>query len=119
MESTRQKKFSRLIQQELSEIMARELEVPGSPMLTVSVVRSAPDLRVVKVYVSIFPDDKQDEAMEWLQENLSDVRHKLAVRIRHQVRYIPEIMLFLDDSMQESEHIESLLRDISGNKDKS
>lgn len=107
-ESTRQKKFSRLIQEELSEILAREISLDGNPMLTVSVIRSSPDLRQVRVYVSVFPDNLQNSSIEALTERSREVRHILAQRIRRQVRHIPELTFYLDDTMQEVGKMDNL-----------
>ena len=111
-ESNRQKKFSRLVQKELSEILQMDVVVPGSPMLTVSVVRSSPDLGSCKIYISVFPDAQRTNALNWLRENEWDVRQKLAKRVRHQVKFVPEIHFFPDDSLEEVEHMEKLFDQI-------
>lgn len=110
-ESHRQKKFSRLIQKELSEMLARDISLPGKPMLTVSVVRSSPDLGVCKVYISVFPDNLLTGTISWLEEHSWDVRQKLAARIRHQVRAIPELFFYVDDTLTYSENINKLIEE--------
>ena len=107
-ESNRQKKFSRLVQRELSEIMQREIEVPGNPIITPTVVRSSPDLRDCKIYVSIFPDEKIQETEEYLLDNLREIRQLLARRIGKQVRFIPDLRIFLDDSHSYAANIDQL-----------
>lgn len=107
-ESNRQKKFSKLIQKELSEILQWELKAPGQPMLTVSVVRSSPDLRVCKIYVSVFPDAQQDSVLKWFGTNDWEIRQHLARRIRKQVRYVPELHFYIDDTLQEVEAMDDL-----------
>lgn len=110
-ESNRQRKFSRLIQKELSELFAREIAVPGGPMVTVSVVRSTPDLGICKVFVSFFPETRQADSVQWLTDNQREIRQKLASRIRHQVKAIPELHFYLDDSLTYSENIGKLIED--------
>jgi ribosome-binding factor A len=110
-ESNRQLKFSRLIQKELSELLARDISFSGSPMVTVSIVRSSPDLGVCKVYVSVFPDKLQHRTITWLEENHREVRLKLAQRIRHQVKAIPDLLFFLDDTITYSENINKVIEE--------
>ncbi|MEM0996563.1 MAG: 30S ribosome-binding factor RbfA [Bacteroidota bacterium] len=113
-ESTRQKKLGRRIQQELSEIFQREMEMPAGAMLTVTVVRVTGDLREARVYISIFPDKDAETHIRELNERQKEVRGFLGRRIRKQVRHIPEMFFYLDDTQQEVAHIESLLSSIQG-----
>lgn len=108
-ESNRQKKFGKLVQKELSEIFQREVLLDGNPMLTVTVVRASPDLRMARVFISVFPDEQGPKAIEALQERYREIRQLLAGRVRQQVRFVPELQLFLDDTMQEVEKMEDLL----------
>ena len=108
-ESNRQKKFGKLVQKELSEIFQREIALEGAPMLTVTVVRASPDLRMIRLFISVFPDDKGVAAIAELEERYKEVRGHLGHRIKKQVRYIPEMQFFLDDTMQEVAKMEALL----------
>lgn len=111
-ESNRQKKFGRLVQQELSSIFQRDFEVPGGVMLTVTVVRSTPDLGIARIYISVFPEAKGAETIDFLNENAKEVRYQLGRRIRRNVRHIPELEFFLDDTLQEVDRMEQLFEDI-------
>jgi ribosome-binding factor A len=108
-ESNRQKKFGKLLQKELSEIFQRELHLEGYPMLTVTVVRTSPDLRTARIYISVFPDEKGPAAIAEVETRYREIRSVLAQRIKKQVRYIPELQFFLDDTLLEVEKMEDLL----------
>jgi ribosome-binding factor A len=116
-ESARQKKFSKLVQKELSEIFQREYQVPGAMLTTVSVVRTPPDLGLCKVYVSILPDASLQSCVEHLNEHQWEVRQRLAQRIRHQVRAIPELNFYADDTPQYAERINKLLDQVRPARD--
>jgi ribosome-binding factor A len=108
-ESNRQKKFGKLLQKELSAIFQRDLHLEGSPMLTVTVVRPSPDLRMARIFISVFPDGKGETAITELEAHYREVRAMLAQRIKSQVRFIPELQFYLDDTLQEVEKMEDLL----------
>lgn len=111
-ESNRQKKFGRLVQKEISELLQQEVSIPGNPLVTVSIVRSSPDLTICKVFISVFPDEIGSATLDWLVENTWDVRQKLAKRVRHQMKLIPEILFLEDDTLSEAEKIEKLLEKV-------
>jgi len=111
MDSTRQLKVSRLIQKELGEIFQRETRMLfGAALITVTQVRVSPDLSVAKVYVSLFnvPDTKV--LLKQIQENTKDIRMKLSERIKKQVRIIPNLVFFQDDSLDYAMRIDELLK---------
>lgn len=110
MDSTRQKKISRLLQRELAEIlrlMGKEF-APGS-MITVTSVRISPDLSVAKIYLSFFPSDRGESVLELVIRNSSRIRHTLGQKVRNQLRIIPELAFFIDDSLDYIDNIDSLL----------
>lgn len=112
MESTRQSKVSRLIQKDLGEIFQQESRnLFNGKMISVTVVRMSPDLGLAKVYLSIFPSDKIEENLETIRRNSKKLRHILAKRVRHQLRIVPELAFFLDDSLDYIENIDNLLTD--------
>ncbi|MEL6593381.1 MAG: 30S ribosome-binding factor RbfA, partial [Bacteroidota bacterium] len=104
-ESIVQKKTAALIQQELSEILSRQLSYVPGILLTVTVVRVVPDLSLAKVYVSTLPDSKLEETVKALRDNSWEVRFALGQRIRNKVRKIPELNFYADDSYAEAERI--------------
>ena len=112
-ESNRQKKLGKVVQKELSQIFQREIKVPGAPMLTVTVVRVTGDLRLARAYISIFPDSQGKPALAALGRMTREIRHHLAQRIKQQVRHIPDLEFYLDDTAQEVAHMDALFSRIN------
>jgi ribosome-binding factor A len=111
MDSTRQQKFSRLIQKEIAEIFQFETKGKfGSIMITVTQVKVSPDLGVAKIYVSLFPVKEKDKMLEIIRKSSHEIRGLLGKRIRHQARVIPELIFYVDDSLDYAERIENLLK---------
>jgi|SRR3954464_13055650 len=111
MDSTRQLKVSRLIQKELGEIFQKETRILfGNALITVTQVRVSPDLGVARVYVSLFNIPDKKVLLKSIQENTKDIRMKLSTRIKKQVRIIPNLVFFLDDSVDYAMRIEELLK---------
>ena len=79
-------------------------------MLTVSEVRISPDLSIAKVYVSVFPSEKQKEVMEVLEAEKKSLRGELGRLVAKQLRIVPELDFYLDTSLDYAEHIEQLLK---------
>ena len=113
MTITRQNKVARLIQKELGDIFQKESKDHyGGKMVSVTVVRMTPDLSIAKVYLSIFPlqHDKDIDPLAEVRENHSRLRYELGNRVRHQLRIIPELIFYVDDSLDYLENIERLLK---------
>lgn len=110
MESTRLSKIERLLQKELSEIFLLQTKAMPGVLVSVSVVRVSPDLSVARAYLSIFPSDKAKEILEAIRTNTKAIRFDLGQRIRLQVRKIPELSFFIDDSLDYIENIDNLLK---------
>ena len=109
--STRQLKVARELQKNLAEIIrGKGMAAFGGAMVTVSEVRISPDLSVAKVFVSIFPSDKQEAVMGILKDNLKVIRGELGHKIGRQFRIIPDLTFFLDTSIDYAQHIEELLK---------
>ena len=109
--STRQLKVAREVQRDLSEIIrSRGLAAFGGAMVTVSEVRISPDLSVAKVFVSIFPSEKQGPVMQLLQENNKALRGELGHVVAKQFRIVPELIFLLDTTLDYAQHIEELLK---------
>ncbi len=113
MDSQRLQKVARLIQKDLGEILQMEASnLFEGAMITVTGVRVSADLSLARVYVSIFAvrGKKVEEIFELLEQKKALVRMKLAQRVRHQLRVIPEIAFFIDDSLDYMENIDNLLK---------
>ena len=110
-ESTRQLKVAREIQKDLAEIIrGRGMASYEGAMVTVSGVRVSPDLSVAKVYVSIFPSEKAEKVMSLLNDNVRMYRGELGAMVAKQLRIVPELVFYLDSSLDYVEHIEELLK---------
>lgn len=109
--STRQLKVAREIQKDMAEIIrSKGMAAFGGAMVTVSEVRVSPDLSIAKTYVSIFPSDKQEAVMKILEENVKALRGELGRLVGKQLRIVPEIVFYLDTSLDYAEHIDELLK---------
>ncbi len=111
METIRQSKVGRLLQKELGQYFQKEGVVlaPGA-MITVTTVRMSPDLGSAKVYLSFFPSGKANEAIEEITKTARSIRYNLGKIVRHQLRVIPELFFFLDDSLDYLDNIDELLK---------
>ena len=110
MEGTRLSKIERLLQKELSELFRRQTSMMHGTLVTVSTVRVSPDLGVAKVYLSIFPSEKGKEHLASIEKNKKTLRYDLGQIVRTQLRKIPELVFFLDDSLDYLENIDKLLK---------
>ena len=110
MESTRQSKIARLIQKELSEIFLLQAKSMNGVLVSVTSVRVSPDLSIARVYSSVFPSERGNEIVKNLNGNMKSIRFDLGNRLRHQLRIIPELKFFIDDSLDYLERIDELLK---------
>lgn len=110
MDSTRQQKIARQIQRDIAEILQKELaDVCRGSLVTVTTVRVSPDLAYAKIYISIFPFERNAELLAAIKEQGWLVRKLLGSRIRNQLKVVPELEFFLDDSLEYIENIDNLL----------
>ncbi len=112
-ETVVQKKISRLVQKELSEIIRLGSSYSMGTMVTISIVRITADLGLAKVYVSVFPEDKLLPVVDHLNANVWEIRKSLAQRIRNKLRKMPEVAFYADDTLQEVERMEKILKDLN------
>jgi ribosome-binding factor A len=111
MDSIRQQKASRLIQKELAEIFLLDgKNMFGNAMITVTIVRLSPDLSVAKAYLSLFGVKDRDSLFKDIQIYTPEIRKILGKRIGKQVRIIPELKFFVDDSLDYIEKIDQALK---------
>lgn len=111
MDSTRQLKVARLVQKELSNFfMISGRSYFGNAMITVTQVGVTKDLSIARVYVSLFATPDKEALLNQIKGKLKHIRQDLGKRIGKQVRIIPEIELFLDDSLDYIEKIDELLK---------
>ena len=110
MQETRQNKIARLLQKELAEIFQSQTRMMRGVMVSVTRVKVSPDLSICTAHLSIFPSNKGEELLRNINANEKSVRYELGKRIRNQVRIIPELRFFIDDSLDYIERIDELLK---------
>ncbi len=111
MSSIRQQKVERLVQRALGEIFQQESSnLFGGAFITVTVVRISPDLGHAKVYLSFFTTGPKEDLLTLVESKGSHVRGLLGNRIGKSVRIVPELQFHIDDSLDQSEKIDNLLK---------
>ena len=110
MQETRQNRISRLLQKELSLIFQSQTRAMRGVMVSVTRVKISPDLSICTAYLSVFPSEKGDEILKHINANEKSIRYDLGTRVRNQLRIIPELRFFIDDSLDYIEHIDELLK---------
>ncbi|RNI23713.1 30S ribosome-binding factor RbfA [Rufibacter latericius] len=113
MESKRQQKFARLIQKELAEIFQRDVShLFQSTYISVSGVAVSPDLGVAKVHLSLLLNPKGRDLLNEIKVNTKTIRHELAKRIKNQVRVIPELIFYLDDTAEYAAKMDKIISEL-------
>ena len=112
METQRQKKIAGVIQEDIVDILQRAAVDGGlkGTLISVTKVSVTTDLSIAKVYISIFPNKGAEELLEGIKSNQPLIKHELAQRTRNQLRRVPELSFFLDDSLDYIENIEKSLK---------
>lgn len=109
--STRQLKVARQIQKDLSEVFQQQgMAMYNGAMITVTNVRVSPDLAVANVWISIFPSQKAAEVLQQVKAQTRTIRGELGKRVAKQLRVVPELVFYVDDSLDYVEHIDELLK---------
>lgn len=112
METTRQKKISGILQKDLIAILQRLLKdsMKNTLIASVTKVKISSDLSVAKIYVSVFPVKASKEVFELIKESRGAIRNSLGVLVKNQIRRVPELSFFLDDSLDYIDKIDSALK---------
>ena len=110
MQETRQNRIARLLQKELALIFQSQTRMTHGVMVSVTRARVSPDLSICTAYLSIFPSEKSEEILTSIKANEKSIRYELGTKVRNQLRIIPELRFFLDDSLDYLEHIDELLK---------
>lgn len=114
MESKRQQKFAGVIQKDLAEIFQREgLKYLPNTLVTITKVRVTSDLAIARVYLSFFNSKNNALALNTIKSHASEIRFKLGNRIKDQVRIVPQLDFYLDDTSEYVEHMDKLFDKIS------
>ena len=111
-ETQRQKKIAGVIQKDMADVLQRAATDGGLKGLLISVskVSVTTDLSIAKVYLSIFPEDSAKEMLEGIQSNQPLIKHELAKRTRNQLRRMPQLLFFIDDTLAYLDGIDRSLK---------
>lgn len=110
MQETRQNRISRLLQKELASIFQSQTRMLHGVLVSVTRVKVSPDLSICTAYLSIFPSDKAEELLNNINANDKTIRYELGQRTHNQLRIIPELRFFIDDSLDHLDRIDHLLK---------
>ncbi len=112
MESKRQKRISKLIQMDLADILQKDIRKNGIKNLIISVtkVNVTPDLNLAKVFISVFPSEKADLILKSINENAKLIKHEVALKVKNQLRKMPELVFYKDDTLDYIEKIDNELK---------
>ncbi|WP_018126640.1 30S ribosome-binding factor RbfA [Balneola vulgaris] len=110
--SIRTKRLGEVLKRDLGQIIQREYQ-PEGVFITVTKVMMTPDLSIAKVYLSVFAPGRDEQVIyQTLDEHVPQIRHKLAAKIKNQVRKIPELHFYVDDTAEYVNKIETLFKKI-------
>jgi ribosome-binding factor A len=114
MESKRQQKFAGVIQEDLAAIFQREgMNFLPNTLVTITKVRVTPDLALARVFLSFFNNSNTQQSLNTIRLHASEIRYKLGARIKDQVRIIPQLEFFVDDTNEYVERMDKLFDKIS------
>jgi len=112
METKRQKRIAKLIQQDLAEVLQSDIRKNGIKNLIISVtkIKVTPDLNIAKAYISVFPSDKMKIVLDSITNNAKLIKHEIAQKVRHQLRKMPDLQFFADDTLDYIDKIDEELK---------
>ena len=114
MESKRQQKFAGVIQQDLAAIFQREgINYLPNTLITITKVRVTPDLAIARVFLSFFNNTNTPLALQTIKLHANEIRYKLGARIKDQVRIIPQLEFFVDDTSAYVERMDKIFEKIN------
>ena len=112
-EGKRQKQVAAVINQELNDIFLRMgLNMSNGGMISISSVKVTPDLFQARVYLSFFQIKNNEAALAKIKDRYKEIRKELGTRVRHQLRSIPELTFYIDDTLDYVFKIEELLKNV-------
>lgn len=112
METNRQKKIGALLQNDLVDILQGEIRKNGISNLIISIskVGVTSDLSIAKVYLSVFPSERGGEILAAVRSNAPLIKHDLSQRVRLQLRKVPNLVFYIDDTLDQIEKIDNELK---------
>lgn len=113
MESKRQRQVAKQIQKDLGEIFQREMKQAfDKAFVTITDVKTTPDLAIARVYLSFLMTKDKEGLLEIIREHTKTIRNHLASRVRHQLRIVPDLQFYIDDTAEYAQKIENLFANI-------
>ena len=112
MSTIRQNKIARLLQRELSQILAREIDGLQGAMITLSHMTVTPDISIARAYITVLPEDRLKSILVFLNEESHAVRRLLAQRLRNNMRTVPEVEFYEDDTLRVANRLEALFKEL-------
>jgi len=114
MESKRQQKFAGVIQEDLAAIFQREgMNYLPNTLVTITKVRVTPDLAIARIFLSFFNNGNITQALHIIKSHASEIRYKLGARIKDQVRIVPQLEFFVDDTSEYVERMDKIFDKLS------
>jgi len=112
METNRQKKIGALLQNDLVDILQGEIRKNGISNLIISIskVNVTSDLSIAKVYLSVFPSERGGEILAAVRSNAPLIKHDLSQRVKLQLRKVPNLVFYIDDSLDQIEKLDQELK---------
>jgi ribosome-binding factor A len=112
--TTRQQKYARLIQKEISDIFQRDKKgILDNAFITVADVKISPDLSVAKIYISMLLAKDKERVLEKINTRKREIRKELGEKIGKQVRIIPELVFYIDEVEENAQRIEELIKNLN------
>jgi len=119
LESKRQKQVSAVLEQELNDIFRRiGINMLNGGMVSIASVKITPDLFEARIYLSFYKIEDTTAALHIIQDRAWEVKKELSARIRHQLRIVPQLSFFIDDTLEYVDKMEKLFQDIKDKEEK-
>ncbi len=119
LEGKRQKQVASVLEKDLNEIFQRlGLSMMDGGMISISSVKITPDLFDARIYLSFFKVKDPVEALKKIEERSWEIKRELTARVRHQLRSMPQLNFFIDDTLEYVDKMEKLFKDIKTSEDK-
>lgn len=108
----RQEKFARQLQKDLGDVFIQHKDWVAGQFVTISGVTVSPDLSTAKIYLSLFNSPQKAKVLEAIEINAREIRMEIAKKIKNQVKKVPELRFYEDETQEYAEKIDKLLQSI-------